>query len=222
MARRVLRRHATGAVPFISTNRSRLTRMCHTPTRVLSRRRLLSRSAVAAATAILGSRLSSRALADGVAEATAAGVRQRYRVAACDWMLLKRQKLGAFQLAKDVGLDGLEVDMGGLGERPTFDNKLTDPAVRQQFLDASKKLGIEICSIAMSGYYAQSFAERENAVQTVRDTINTMQLVNAKIAFLPLGVRGDLVKHPELRPAIVERLKAVAPDAEKAGVGCDG
>src|SRR4051794_1806275 len=192
--------------------------MCSTPTRVFSRRTLLSRSAVLSAAAIIGSRGSARTRADTLAEASTAGGSQRYRIAACDWMLLKRQKLGAFQLAKDVGLDGLEVDMGGLGDRPTFDNKLPDPAVRQQFLDASKNLGIEICSIAMSGYYAQSFAERENAVQTVRDTISTMQLVNAKVAFLPLGVKGDLVKHPELRAPIVERLKAVAPDAEKAGV----
>ena len=194
--------------------------MCTTSTRAFSRRTLLSYSAAATvAAAVVGSRLSSGAFADDVAKASTAGLAPpRYRVAACDWMLLKRQKLGAFQLAKDVGLDGLEVDMGGLGDRPTFDNKLPDPAVRQQFLDASKNLGIEICSIAMSGYYAQSFAERENAVQTVRDTISTMQLVNAKVAFLPLGVKGNLVKHPELRPAIVERLKAVAPDAERAGV----
>lgn len=192
--------------------------MCSTVTRVLSRRRFLSSSAAVAAAAAAGSSMLPAAFADDAGKPAAADSSQRYRIAACDWMMLKRQKLGAFQLAKDVGLDGLEVDMGGLGDRPTFDNKLPDPAVRQQFLDASKKLGIEICSIAMSGYYAQSFAERENAVQTVRDTINTMQLVNAKIAFLPLGVRGDLVKHPELRPAIVERLKAVAPDAEKAGV----
>jgi sugar phosphate isomerase/epimerase len=196
--------------------------MCPTPTRVFSRRRFITYGATAAAAAVAlaaAHGIAPLALADDAAKASAnIAPPQRYRIAACDWMMLKRQKLGAFQLAKDVGLDGLEVDMGGLGDRPTFDNKLTDPTVRQQFLDASKNLGIEICSIAMSGYYAQAFAEREGAVQTVRDTINTMQLVNAKIAFLPLGVRGDLVKHPELRPAIVERLKAVAPDAEKAGV----
>jgi sugar phosphate isomerase/epimerase len=46
----------------------------------------------------------------------------------------------------------------------------------------------------------------------------TMQAMGAKVAFLPLGVRGDLVKHPELRPAIVERLKMAGAKAEKAGV----
>jgi sugar phosphate isomerase/epimerase len=45
-----------------------------------------------------------------------------------------------------------------------------------------------------------------------------MKQMNVKIGFLPLGVKGDLVKRPELRPAVVERLKAIAPKAEAAGV----
>src|SRR5262249_54791004 len=59
---------------------------------------------------------------------------QRYKIGVCDWMILKRQKLGAFQLTKDIGADGVEVDMGGLGERETFDNQLANPATAQQFL----------------------------------------------------------------------------------------
>ena len=39
----------------------------------------------------------------------------RYRVGVCDWMVMKRQKLGEFKLAKELGCDGLEMDMGGLG-----------------------------------------------------------------------------------------------------------
>lgn len=142
----------------------------------------------------------------------------KYRIAVCDWMILKRQKLGAFQLTKDIGADGVEVDMGGLGNRPTFDSKLSDPAVRQQFLDTSKSLNIAISSIAMSGFYAQSFAERPDVEKMVQDCIDTMVQMNIKVAFLPLGVQGDLVKHPELRPVIVERLKKVGANAEKAGV----
>jgi sugar phosphate isomerase/epimerase len=42
--------------------------------------------------------------------------------------------------------------------------------------------------------------------------------MNVKVSFLPLGVRGDLVEHPELRPVIVKRLKTLAPQAEQAGV----
>lgn len=142
----------------------------------------------------------------------------RYKIGVCDWMILKRQKLGAFQLTKEIGADGVEVDMGGLGDRKTFDNKLADPAMRQQFLDEARNLNLEICSMAMSGFYAQSFAERPTADQMVQDCMDTMKALHVKVAFLPLGVQGDLVKYPELRPAIVKRLKAIAPNAEQAGV----
>jgi sugar phosphate isomerase/epimerase len=143
---------------------------------------------------------------------------QRYKIAVCDWMILKRQKLGAFQLTKDIGADGVEVDMGSLGERETFDNQLAKPEVRQQFLDKARELNLEISSIAMSGFYAQAFAERPTVSRMVQDCIDTMKAMNVKVAFLPLGVRSDLVQHPELRPAVIERLKAIAPKAEAAGV----
>ena len=57
----------------------------------------------------------------------------QYQVAACDWMMLKRQKLGEFQLAKDINADGVEVDMGPLGKRVLFENKLREPHFQQLF-----------------------------------------------------------------------------------------
>jgi L-ribulose-5-phosphate 3-epimerase len=39
-----------------------------------------------------------------------------------------------------------------------------------------------------------------------------------KVAFLPLGVPGDLQRQPELRPQIVARLKIAGEIAAKAGV----
>src|SRR5215207_6203911 len=86
---------------------------------------------------------------------------QQYRVAVVDLMILKRQKLGAFQLTKDIGADGVEVDMGGLGNRPTFDNQLLIDSVRRQFLDKAAELNLQIPSLAMTGYYAQSFCQRQ-------------------------------------------------------------
>ena len=133
-------------------------------------------------------------------------------------MILKRQKPGAFQLTKEIGADGVEVDMGSLGNRETFENHLTDPQVRQQFLDTARGLGLEICSLAMSGFYAQSFAGRPTVLRMAQDCIDTMMAMKVKVAFLPLGVPCDLIQHPELRPAVVERLKAIAPKAEQAGV----
>ncbi|MCC2598902.1 sugar phosphate isomerase/epimerase family protein [Sphingobacterium sp. FBM7-1] len=143
---------------------------------------------------------------------------QRYKVAVIDLMILKRQKLGAVKLTHEIGADGLEVDMGGLGNRDTFDNQFFDDAFRANYLKALKEYNIDVASVAMTGFYAQSFATRPTYKQMVGDCLKTCQLLGAKIAFLPLGVQGDLVQNPELRPAIVERLREVGKMAKKAGV----
>lgn len=173
----------------------------------MDRRRFLQISAAA-----WGCQLASNIRAETV-EAPS-----RYRIGVCDWMILKRQKLGAFALAEEIGADGLEVDMGSLGQRETFESKLNDPAVREQFLSESKQRGVAICSLAMSGFYAQSFAERPTVPRMVGDCLRTMVAMDVRVAFLPLGVQGDLVRKPELRPKIVERLKRLAPQAEEANV----
>lgn len=141
-----------------------------------------------------------------------------YKIGLIDLMLLKRQRLSALDITGELGADGVEVDMGGLGQRDTFDNQLADPAVRQEYLAKAKALGIEICSLAMTGFYAQSLATRPTYQQMVGDCIDTMVLMGVKVAFLPFGVQGDLVQQPELRPALLERMKVIAGMAEKADV----
>lgn len=142
--------------------------------------------------------------------------KQQYKVAVCDWMILKRQKLGSFALAAEIKADGIELDMGGLGNRPTFDSKLGDPVERQKFIGKSKETGIGISSIAMSGFYAQSFAIRE-ITPMIEDCIKTMKDMNVKVAYLPLGTQSDLVKNPELRPEVIKRLQWAGKQVGKIG-----
>jgi sugar phosphate isomerase/epimerase len=135
---------------------------------------------------------------------------QQYRVAACDWMMLKRQKLGEFQLAKDINADGVEVDMGPLGKRILFDNKLREPAFQQLFRRTADSLGIAVPSIAMSGFFAQSFLKRENYKDLTVDCLNTMDVMGAQVAFLPLGGSGhDWKQSGEARQEMVRRLHEV-------------
>jgi sugar phosphate isomerase/epimerase len=143
--------------------------------------------------------------------------KQKYKVAVCDWMILKRQKLGSFGLASEIKADGIELDMGGLGKRPTFDSKLGDPIERQKFLDKSKETGVRISSIAMSGFYAQSFAKRDSITLMINDCVATMKNMKVKVAYLPLGTESDLNKNPELRPIIIERLKWAGKQVGKIG-----
>lgn len=182
---------------------------------MLTRRGFLATSATAFAAGLLAPRTLLRADTPPVSSAAAA---PRYRVAVCDWMILKRQKLGAFPLAHELGADGVELDMGSLGQRETFASQLGNPEIREQFLAKARELGLGISSLAMSGFYAQSFAARPGYERIVQDCLDTAHAIDVRVAFLPLGVQGDLVKFPELRPVIVERLKRIADRAAAAKV----
>jgi sugar phosphate isomerase/epimerase len=143
---------------------------------------------------------------------------QQYRVAACDWMMLKRQKLGEFQLAKDIGADGVEVDMGPLGQRVLFDNKLRETHFQQLFRRTADSLGIAVPSMAMSGFFAQSFLKRENYKDLIDDCLNAMDVMGAQVAFLPLGGSGDEWKQAgEARQEMVRRLHEVGEMALSRG-----
>ena len=144
--------------------------------------------------------------------------KEQYKVGLIDLMLLKRQKLGAITLTKDIGADGVEVDMGGLGNRPTFENSLLNDTIRQQFLSKAKELNVQIFSLGMTGYYAQSFCGRAEYKKSIEDCIKTAQLMNVKLAFLPLGVQCDLAKNPSVRDSVVARLKVAGDMAEAGGI----
>ena len=117
------------------------------------------------------------------------------RACFCGWIGGSERLEGADAVAElaDGGADGVEVDMGGLGARETFDNQLTNSATCQQFLAKAKELGLEIPSLAMTGFFAQSFAERPTVPRMIQDCVDTMTAMNVKVAFLRLGVNGDLV-----------------------------
>ena len=152
------------------------------------------------------------------AEIEKAKKNKRYKIGLIDLMLLKRQKAGAITLTSELKADGVEIDMGGLGNRPTFDNALRNDSVRRSFLQTANNGKVEIFALGMSGYYAQSFCGRENYQQSITDCIETMQQMNVKTAFLPLGVQCDLKKNSSLRDSVVARLRVAGRMAEAAGV----
>ena len=132
-------------------------------------------------------------------------------------MMLKRQTPGALTRAKECELDGVEVDMGPLGKRPDFENKLREPDFRDAYLAQAKNLGLEISSFAMSAFYGQSVAEHPKAEHFCKDWIDLMPQLGTKVGFLPVIFRKE--DEPGVAVGkVVALMKKVAPRAEKAGV----
>jgi sugar phosphate isomerase/epimerase len=141
----------------------------------------------------------------------------RYRIAASDWMMLKRQTPGALTRASECGLDGVEVDMGPLGKRPDFENKLREDEFRTQYLEQAKSLRLELSSLAMSAFYGQPVGDHPSAEKFCNDWIDMMPRIGTKVGFLPVIFR----KEDEPQAAVdkvVELMKKIAPRAEQAGV----
>ncbi len=149
----------------------------------------------------------------------------QYRIGVCDWMVLKRQKLGQFELARDLACDGVELDMGGLGQRELWDNKLRDEAEAKHFLHVADSLGVSIGAVAMSGFYAQDLTQRDNYLALVNDCLDTMdRMGHVTVAFLPLGGCGnDWTTDKTKRKEVVRRLHNIGEAAKARGkrVGID-
>ena len=108
--------------------------------------------------------------------------------------------------------------MGPLGQRILFDNKLREPHFQQLFRRTADSLGIAVPSMAMSGFFAQSFLGRENYKELVADCLQSMDVMGATVAFLPLGGSGDAWKQPgTAHDEMVRRLREVGQMATAHG-----
>jgi Xylose isomerase-like TIM barrel len=170
---------------------------------MITRRTFLAGTAAAA--------LLSRSI---LAQTAPAAKPQRYEISAADWMMLKRQTPGALDRAHDAGLDGVEVDMGPLGKRPDFENKLVDEKFLHDYLEKARGYGLEISSLAMSAFYGQSFGKHPKADEFLATWIDLMPKLGTKVGFLPIIKFDD----DQMRAMTVTHIKTAGPTAEKAGV----
>ena len=138
----------------------------------------------------------------------------RFKIGACDWSLGKRQQFEALDLAKKIGLDGVQVSFDDIG-------KVTDlrlESARREYQERTKKLEIEIASLAMGTLNEHPYASDERTEQWVLDCIDAMEKMGQKIVLLAFFGKGDINGKPELQAKVVEKLKRAAPRAQKAGV----
>jgi L-ribulose-5-phosphate 3-epimerase len=166
-----------------------------------TRRRFLERFATLAGLGL------SRALAPAAARA-------RFDIGACDWSLGTRGRTDALTLAKELGLDGVQVSMG------TVDNdlQLRRPEVQHAYREAAAATGVRIGGIALDVMNQIPYKADPRTESWVSDSIDVARALGVGVVLLAFFDKGDLRGDAEGQAEVVRRLKRVAAKAEQQKV----
>jgi L-ribulose-5-phosphate 3-epimerase len=154
------------------------------------------------------------AFAANCAPLFAAADKRRFKLGACDWSIGKMGDPGAFEVAKEIGLDGVQVSLGTAAD----DMRLRKPEVQQQFKEAAKKAGLQVASLAIGELNGIPYKSDPRTVEWVNGSIDVCKAFDVRVVLLAFFGNGDLRDDKAGVDEVVRRLKAVAPKAEKAGV----
>ena len=174
-------------------------------TSLITRRQMLRDSALATAALSLSSTLSPL---------FAAADQRRFKIGACDWSIGKMADPAAFEVAKQIGLDGVQVSLGTAAN----DMHLRKAEVQQQFKAAAKQAGLEVASLAIGELNSIPYKSDARTVEWVSDCIGVCRALGVRVVLLAFFGNGDLKGDKAGTDEVVKRLQAVAPKAEKAGV----
>jgi L-ribulose-5-phosphate 3-epimerase len=171
----------------------------------MSRRQML-RSATLTAAAL--------ALSPPLAPLFAAPEQRRFKIGACDWSIGKMCDPAAFEVAKQIGLDGVQVSLGTVAN----DMHLRRAETQQAYRDAAKHAGLEIASLAIGEMNSVPYKSDLRTVEWVSDSIDVCKALGTRVVLLAFFSQGDLRDDKPGVDEVVKRLKAVAPKAEQARV----
>jgi sugar phosphate isomerase/epimerase len=137
-----------------------------------------------------------------------------FKLAVCDWTIGKKTDPGSFEVAKRIGLDGVQVDFGsGENSLPLFDEELQDKILKE-----ARKHKIQIPSLAMGVLNNVPYKSDIRAERWVRQGIRVAEAMSVKVILLAFFSEGDLQNDQQGVNKVVQRLRQVSTDAEIAGV----
>ena len=140
----------------------------------------------------------------------AAPEKRRFKIGACDWSLGKLADPASFEVARQIGLAGVQVSLGTVAD----DMKLRKPEVQQQF----KEAGVQIASLAIGELNNVPYKSAPRTEAWVTDSVPVLQALGVKVVLLAFFGKGDLVGDSAGTDEVIRRLKIFAPQAQQAGV----
>jgi len=139
---------------------------------------------------------------------------RKFKIGACDWSIGKWSDIGAFKVAKEIGLDGIMVDMGG----EENDLHIRKKEIQKAYLAESMQTGIAISSLALGVYNQIPFHSDSRTEEWVSNSIDAAVNLDVKVLLLAFFNASDLRNDDQRKESAVSILKKVAPSAEAKGV----
>jgi sugar phosphate isomerase/epimerase len=137
-----------------------------------------------------------------------------FKIGVCDWTIGKKTNPVALEMAKRIGLDGVQVDFG----RGQIDLPLCYPPLQKTYLAEAKRLDIEIASLALGTLNSVPYKSDPRAERWVAESIDVCQAMDVRVVLMAFFGEGDLQNDDYGINVVVKRLRKVAPKAEMAGV----
>lgn len=138
----------------------------------------------------------------------------RYRIGACDWSLGKQLSPEAFERAKQIGLDGVQVSYNTGKE----EKGLSVPETLQAIRDASARTGVKVSSLAIGELNRVPYKSKPQTEEWVWNSVDAAKALGVKVVLLAFFSEGDLRNDDAGKKAVISRLKKVAPHAEQQGI----
>lgn len=139
---------------------------------------------------------------------------RRFRVGACDWSIGKQASPDALSVAKEIGLDGVQVSLGTEKD----EMHLTRAEVQAQYKKTVAETGLAVASLAIGEMNRIPFKSDARTIEWVSGSVDVCSAMGCKVVLLAFFSNGDLKGDKAGTDEVVRRLKAIAPKAEKAGV----
>jgi sugar phosphate isomerase/epimerase len=136
-----------------------------------------------------------------------------FKIGACEWSLQK-QGPDVMKVAKAIGLDGVQVNLGNVGNRMW----LRRPEIQQAYLDAARAEGVEIGGLALGELNNVPLKSDPRAAVWVVDAIDAARAIGARVILVAQFYNGELKGDRAGVDRTVDVLKDIAPRAERAGV----
>jgi sugar phosphate isomerase/epimerase len=141
----------------------------------------------------------------------AAGV--KFRIGVTDWNIKQMGLIEAFDVAKRIGFDGVQVSLGvGTDKLP-----MADPERQKAFLAESKRVGLPIASTHLEILHRNYLKNDPLGQRWVADAIPITQVLGVRVILLPFFGKGALTTPAEM-DYVGDALREVAPAAERAKV----